>query len=214
MRNYVRANETRLTVSFTPQLRAKKRKLNSLTAQSPYISRTGAVRSNDPPFRHFIYSDKFPNFNGKTEPNFLIVSRPISISMTWNTSQKLFYDASVEFPRRQLFLLIVFFLVLFAFIHEINTFNSNSVRFFFWASLTIELRGGRNIDRTADNYPRILMENIFFHRADNRSRRHRVLSTEKTISWWKYQGLEEKIVPVPNYNALRYRFSLKKKKKK
>lgn len=81
MRNYVRANETRLTVSFTPQLRAKKRKLNSLTAQSPYISRTGAVRSNDPPFRHFIYSDKFPNFNGKTEPNFLIVSRPIRIDI-------------------------------------------------------------------------------------------------------------------------------------
>lgn len=87
MRNYVRANETRLTVSFTPQLRAKKRKLNSLTAQSPYISRTEAVPRS--PFVQTTlppppYPDKFPNFDGKTEPNFLIVSRPIpdvSISM-------------------------------------------------------------------------------------------------------------------------------------
>lgn len=214
MRNYVRANETRLTVSFTPQLRAKKRKLNSLTAQSPYISRTGAVRSNDPPFRHFIYSDKFPNFNGKTEPNFLIVSRSIRIDI-----DDVKYEPETILWRFCRISSTSAFLINSIFPRPLRIYRRNQhfrleLRFFFWASLTIELRGGRNIDRTADNYPRILMENIFFHRADNRSRRHRVLSTEKTIPWWKYQGLEEKIVPVPNYNALRYRFSLKKKKKK
>lgn len=83
--NYVRANETRLTVSFTPQLRAKKRKLNSLTAQSPYISRTEAVlrchsfKRSSPPLPLFYLSIQinFPISTGKIEPNFLIVSRRI-----------------------------------------------------------------------------------------------------------------------------------------
>lgn len=74
MRNYVRANETRLTVSFTPQLRAKKRKLNSLTAQSPYISRTEAVprspfvQTTPPPLRHIQIN--FPISTGKPNRTF------------------------------------------------------------------------------------------------------------------------------------------------
>lgn len=229
--NYVRANETRLTVSFTPQLRAKKRKLNSLTAQSPYISRTEAVlrchsfKRSSPPLPLFYLSIQinFPISTGKIEPNFLIVSRRIvSMPMTWNTRQKCFLSLQgfSSLSRNVCYFLINIIFPCSFRIYQHFRLDGTSVRFFFRASLTIELEEKYR----SNNYPCILMENIFYPGdrgiIGHRSGRHwRLIQVPRGRNDPSHvllveisEGEEEKIVPVPDYNALRYRSKKRKKK--
>lgn len=178
-----------------------------------------------PPLPLFYLSIQinFPISTEKIEPNFLIVSRRIvSMPMTWNTRQKRFLSLQgfSSLSRNVCsFLINIIFPRSFR-IYQHFRLDGTSVRFFFRASLTIELEEKYR----SNNYPCILMENIFYPGdrgiISHRSGRHwRLIQVPRGRNDPSHvllveisEGEEEKIVPVPDYNALRYRSKKRKKK--
>lgn len=176
-----------------------------------------------PPLPLFYLSIQinFPISTEKIEPNFLIVSRRI-VSMTWNTRQKRFLSLQgfSSLSRNVCYFLINIIFPRSFRIYQHFRLDGTSVRFFFRASLTIELEEKYR----SNNYPCILMENIFYPGdrgiIGHRSGRHwRLIQVPRGRNDPSHvllveisEGEEEKIVPVPDYNALRYRSKKRKKK--